>query len=473
MKNPRFVLSALVMLMTCLPDFARSQTSADTLDLQAVVLAALEHNRTLKNEILEIEKTQEIRKGIHHAYIPTLELGGEYAYSSGRLNLETRSIPVNVPGFSLPPIIPGFPPLEVPANGIEIPPVDQEIDFSGNVWVGGLTAKWTLFTGLKAPYLSKAMRHKIKALEQSYVKAEAELISEVSRYYDKIALLEQTGKVLDVQRERLIKETRVAEKALEQGLITRHEFKKTEIFRLELESKQIEYEGGKELLMLKLNQLTGIPIEDLKGIRVDLVPRMKEYTEKSFLDRPEYLALDEAEQALEYKLKSEASGYLPKVQAFATHQYAGFTNGELGVIGFNEISAYPINALGIGMKWDLFDGLHTQNERVKAKIELEQAQNKKEEVKQLLELNYRNSVSKFKTLTAQTAVKEMQLRSAEESMDISYKEYKNGLIQLSDFLEAQAQFTTSVLDYYETLCSQRDSALELLKATGSLQIKFL
>jgi outer membrane protein TolC len=334
-----------------------------------------------------------------------LELGGEYAYSTGRLNLETRSIPVNVPGFSLPPVIPGFPPLEVPPNGIDIPPVDHEIDYSGNLWLGGLTAKWTLFTGLRAPYLSKAMRHKIKALEQSYVQAEAELISEVCRYYDKIALLDQTGKVLEVQRERLVKETQVARKALEQGLITRHEFQKTDIFRLELESKKIEYEGSKELLMLKLNQLTGIPIEDLKRIEVDLSPRMNEHTEKSYLDRPEILALDEAEQALEYKFKSEVSGYLPKVQAFATHQYAGFTNGELGVIAFNEISAYPVNALGIGMKWELFDGLHTRNERIKARIELEQAQNKKEEVRQLLELNYRNSMSKFKTLTAQTALK--------------------------------------------------------------------
>jgi outer membrane protein TolC len=200
---------------------------------------------------------------------------------------------------------------------------------------------------------------------------------------------------------------------------------------------------------------------------------MNEHTEKSYLDRPEILALDEAEQALEYKFKSEVSGYLPKVQAFATHQYAGFTNGELGVIAFNEISAYPINALGIGMKWELFDGLHTRNERIKARIELEQAQNKKEEVRQLLELNYRNSMSKFKTLTAQTALKKEQLKSSQESMDISYKEYKNGLIQLSDFLEAQARFTTSVLDYYETLCSQRDTSLELLKATGSLKIKYL
>jgi len=48
---------------------------------------------------------------------------------------------------------------------------------------------------------------------------------------------------------------KTAKKALEQGLITRHEYQKIEIAQLALESKQLEYDGGKELLMLKLEQL--------------------------------------------------------------------------------------------------------------------------------------------------------------------------------------------------------------------------
>ena len=470
-RPPLFSILCLLILWNSKPAFA--QSAVDSLNLHNVILAALDYNKSLQNSVLEIEKNKEIKKGIHHTYIPTLEAGGSYAYTAGQLNLSTQSFPVDVPGFSLPPVIPGFPPIEVPPLGLDVPPIDQNIDFNGNLWMGGLTAKWTLFTGLKAPYLSKAMKHKIKAQEQTYIQEEAELIAEVSHYYDKIALLEKTKLVLESQRIRLDKETQVAKKALELGLITRHEYQKIEIAQLALESKQLEYEGGKELLMLKLQQLTGISVASLSQIKVELYPRLKEYTEKTYLDRPELLALDEATLAIEYKYKSEISGYLPKIQAFATHQYAGLTNGSIGNLGFNEISAYPINAIGIGMKWELFDGLHTHNERQKVKIELEQTKNKKEEVKQLLALNYNNTVSQFKNLSAQTKLKEKQRQSAEKSLEISYKEYQNGLIQLSDFLEAQAHFTTMTLDYYQTVCDQRDSALELLKATGSLQIQKL
>ncbi len=466
--NIKIALSIIVLWCSVIS----AQTNTKALDLHSVLYAALDYNKSLKNNILDIEKSKEVKKSIKHTYIPTLELGGSYSYASGQLNLSTEALPINIPGFTL-PVIPGFPSIEVPTTGLEVPPIDQNIDFKGSIWMGGLTAKWTLFTGLKAPNLVKAMNHKIEAQEQMYAQEEADLITEVSKYYDKLALLEQTRLVLEIQNKRLEKESLVAEKALEQGLITNHEFQKVEIAQLKLESKQLEYEGGKELLLLKLHQLTGIAIIDLSTIKVNLIPRLQGDTGNSYLDRPELLALDEVRKATEYKYKSEINGYLPKVQAFAAHQYAGMTNGNLGSLGVNEISAYPINAVGVGMKWELFDGLHTQGKRQQIKIDLEQTENKKEEVQQLLELNYHNCVSQFKNLSAQTKLKDKQRNSSKKSLEISYKEYQNGLIQLSEFLDAQAEFTTTVLDYYETVWAQRNSALELLKATGSLQIQQL
>ncbi|WP_164975311.1 TolC family protein [Lutibacter sp. HS1-25] len=450
-----------------------AQTSNNDLDLQKVLYAALDYNKSLKNNLLDIEKSEEVKKSIKHTYIPTLELGGSYAYTSGKLNLETDVFPVTIPSFTLPPLIPGIPAIELPPTGIDIPALNQNIDFKGNVWMGGLTAKWTLFTGLKAPYLSKAMEHKIEAQEQMYKLEEANLITEVASYYDKLALLEQTKRLLEIETKRLEKETIVAKKALEQGLITQHEFQKVEIAQLKLASKQLEYDGGKELLLLKLHQLTGIDVSRLSTIKVELTPRLVNDLGNSYLNRPELAALDEATKATEYQYKSEINGYLPKIQAFASHQYAGIHNGNLGDLGVNELSLYPLNSLGLGMKWELFDGLETKGKRDQIKIDLEKTRNKKEEVNDLLELNYKNCLIQFNNLTAQTKLKDKQMQTANKSLDISYKEYQNGLIHLSDFLESQAEYTSTTLDYYDTVWAQRNSALELLKATGSLQVQKL
>jgi outer membrane protein TolC len=465
----------MIILAFCMiiPPNLKAQTTTDSVNLQSLALAALNHNISLKNSALEIEKSEQIKKGIHHIYIPTLEAKGSYAYSSGQFNINTESLPVTIPGITLPALIPGLPAIEIPATSTAIPPIDQTIDFDGNIWMGGLTAKWTLFTGLKAPYLSKAMTHKIEAQRQIRKQDEADLISEVAMYYDKLALLAQTKILLDQQRFRLEKETIVATKALDQGLITHHEFQKIELAQLEIASKQLEYDGSKSLLILKLHQLTGIEKEVLITLSVNLTPRVTIEENHTYLERPELIALEEATEATKYKYKSEFSGYLPQIQAFASHQYLGMTNGNTGDLHINELSAYPVNMVGVGVKWELFDGLHTHNERQKIQIEMEQTQNRKEEVQELLALNYTNWLSQYHNLNAQTQLKKRQMEVSKKSMEISYKEYENGLIKLSEFLETQADFTTVTLAYYQTVCNQRNSALELMKATGDLQINKL
>jgi outer membrane protein TolC len=467
------IITVILVVNILLTSGLTAQISADSFHLQSLALAAINQSKSLKNSALEIEKSTQIKKGIHHVYIPTLEAKGSYAYSSGSFNLNTQSLPITIPGITLPAIIPGLPAIEIPSTSTAIPPIDQTIDFDGNIWMGGLTAKWTLFTGLKAPFLSKAMTHKIEAQRQILKQDEADLISEVAMYYDKIALLSQTKILLDQQINRLQQETLTAKKAYEQGLITHHEYQKVELAQLELASKQLEYEGSKELLIIKLHQLTGIEKEELYHLKVSLYPRETGESQQTYLERPELIALEEVSQATKYKYKSEFSGYLPQIQAFASHQYMGMTNGNMGDLGINELSAYPLNMVGVGVKWELFDGLHTHNERQKAQIEMEQTINRKEEVQELLELNYTNWLTQYHNLNAQTKLKKRQMEVSKQSTEISYKEYQNGLIQLSDYLESQASYTTVTLDYYDTLCHQRNSALELLKATGNLQINKL
>ncbi|MEN8186299.1 MAG: TolC family protein [Bacteroidota bacterium] len=460
----RLKISLGIMMLFYLPSIAQ----VDSLSLQQIVLKAIENNKQLKLSALEIKKTEQLRKSIGHTYIPTLEASGMYAYSEGRLNLDTDAFQIAHGPITLPPLIPNLPPINLPAGNLNIPPIDNSSDYSGNFWMGGLTAKWTLFTGLKAPNLSKAVKHKQVSQEYLYQQEESDLIVEVAGYYDKVALLEMTSKVLDAHKERLEKEQKKAEKALENGLITQHDYQKIEIARLNLASKEIEYNGNKNLLLLKLQQLTGLTYEEVSNIKVDLEPRIASEQAASYLDRPELKALDEASIANDYKLKSEISGYLPKVQAFASHQYAGTTNGNIGSVGINEASLYPVNAVGVGVKWEIFDGLHTHNERQKIKIEIDQLELKKAETKELLELNYQNTISKYDTYTAQVVLKQKELKVAEKSLQTSAKEYENGLIQISDLLESQTYYTEIALEYYKIISSQREMSLQLLNTTGSL-----
>lgn len=457
---------SIILLLSCgIFGFAQEQDSI--ISISTLVNKALEHNRALKNKKLELERQEVIKGQIYHTYIPTVEASGIYSYASGKLNVDTDPIPFTFPGISLPLPSP-MPPLTIPEMPMAIPGIDESLDFNGSLWMGGVTAKWTLFTGLKAPYLGKAQKHRIHAEQIMLVQAEADVIESVVFYYDKLALLDQAEKVLKESEKRLERETKVAERALQEGLITHHHYQKIEIAKLELESKLIEYRGSKALLHLKLQQLTGVPFYQFETLTVDLEPMLQATIDGSYIDRPEIKALDEAILANEYKLKSETSGYLPKVQAFATHQYAGLKNGELGPLGFNTMSAYPLNAVGVGFKWELFDGLHTHSERQKVKITIAQTQNKRDEAAELLQLNYNSCYNDYQVSSAQVSLKDKQKAMSKKSLEISYKEFQNGLIQVSDFLEAQTDYEKAVLDYYQMVFNQRQSSIRLLNAIGRL-----
>lgn len=482
-------LLTVLSLLLCLTVSGQSQD----LQLENLINAALAHNQNLKSVDYEKERSEIIRKQIYHTYIPTLEATGKYAYASGTMNINTDAYGFMTPDIQLPTPTSIGPALaqilgpeqaaaigamigstiDIPSMPVEVPSIDHSVDFSSRLWQAGLTAKWTLFTGLKVPMLGKAMEHKILAQEHMKAQSEAEVIGQVLYYYDKIAVLVQSEILIKENQTRLDHETKVASRALEEGLITHHDYQKIEIAKLELQSKLVEFNGAKMLLYHKLKQLTAIPTIELEAMNVNLEPLLKTEDGASHLNRPEVLALEEAIIAAEYKAKSEISGYLPKVQAFASHQYMGSSSGELGDFTYSAIDVSPMNVVGIGMKWEIFDGLHTHAERQKSKIDIDQQINKKDEVIELLELNYQNCLSEYNTALAKVALKEKRKDMAKESLDISYKEFQNGLIEISDYIEAQTDYEETVLGYYNTLFDQRQTTVNLMKATGSLKVNSL
>ncbi|MCT4589465.1 MAG: TolC family protein [Carboxylicivirga sp.] len=469
--NKAIILVGLLLVSVAISAQNHGATAND--ELVMLVEAALAHNKQLKNQRLELEKTDITKHQVYNTYLPRIEATGTYSYSKGKLNMDTEPIPFTTPPITLPIQIPNMPPLTMPSMQLAIPGIDKSFDYNGNLWMGGLMAKWTLFTGLKVPYLGKALKHKIKAGEYMIEQSEANIIEDLTSYYDKIALLAQAQKVLAESEKRLGREAKVAQRALNEGLITQHDYQKIEIARLDLSSRQIELRGNEKLLQLKLYQLTGLPMDSIINIRVKMKPLKGINNQSSYLERPEIKALDEAIIASEYKLKSETSGYLPKVQAFATHSYAGFKNGETGPLTFNELSAYPINAVGVGFKWELFDGFHTHEERKKAKIQIQQTQNKRADAAELLMLNYNKAINDYQVTSAQEALRAKQQDVSKRSLLISYKEYQNGIIKVSEFLEAQTDYEKAVFDYYQTVYNQRQSAVRLLNATGELKLERL
>jgi outer membrane protein TolC len=65
------------------------------------------------------------------------------------------------------------------------------------------------------------------------------------------------------------------------------------------------------------------------------------------------------------------------------------------------------------------------------------------------------------------------MKVASNTLNLAIASYREGLINISERLEAESDYQEAMLDYYKIIAMQRQTALELLTATGSLTLNNL
>lgn len=450
-------VAILLVLFLPLSIFAQSPT------LAYLAEKAIEKNYDLANKELSISSEMETQKTIKEAYLPRLEANGKYAYLTGNLT-------VDLPASSLPLL------------GIPLFEESKTFTSSGNLWTGDLTANMLIFSGTKVPKLNKAMEQKIKGQTILLEVDRQEIIDQVTRAYDQLALLKQVDVVLNESEKRLEEEKKTASKAFDYGLITSFEKNKIEVAQATLDAKKQEYLGKKSLLLSQLNQMTGIPTTELALINNDLHPYILATINSNIDNRPEIAALSAAIQANHFKIEAEKTYWIPKVQAVASAKYLGLTHSKLKTpynrpsnntpIEFkaNKIEAFPTYFVGIGFKWEIFGGFKGKREVNKAKIELQQTENKQKKATELLKLNLEKAKSDYEVANKQMNTGLKRKDMAEKALNIASKEYNVGLIKPSDRIVAENDFQQAALDYIQSIFQQRRAAFNYLKATGTLTL---
>ena len=454
----------LIAGITCIAGgqvFAQQAPSLAELAAKAVA-----KSYELSNMRLAIQSEQETRKSISEVYLPHLEAGAKYAYLNSNLlaDIPSTTLPIlNIPVFE----------------------GDSEFSTRGNLWTADLTASVVLFSGTKAPKLGKALDHKIEAQERLIEKQRQEIIDKVSTAYDQLILLRQVQLLLTESEKRLQIEKKTAEKAFGYGLITSYELNKVDVAQATLTAKLQEYTGKHRLLLQQLHQLTGVSIEELELIDRELRPFPIDGSATGIGNRPEIAALNAAIEASKYRVAAEKTHWIPKVQALARVGYYGLTDTRMTTpyqnpvtgreIDFrlNRLQAFPSYTVGIGMKWDIFDGFKGRREVNKARIEVQKAENNRAHAEEMLTLNLEKARTEYQLTLKQVAAGETRWNIAQKALALAQKEYKTGLIKLAERISAETDHQQAALDYYQAVFNQRRAAYQLLMATGDLTLEHI
>ena len=446
-----------VFLFTISISWGQIKTST-TLD--EAIHKALEKSLSQKNKELEIEKLNLQEKGIWNKYIPTVEASAIYSYFDNKLtvDLPTTQIPIiNYPLF----------------DG------KKTYDNYGNIFNGSIMAKTVLFSGMQIPNGAKAIKEKTKGTQYLKDSEKDQIIKEVINTFDQLSLLKAIDTLIKDSNNRLQNEAKRVQKAIEQGLAVPYDRDKIKLAALELQSKKVELDGKRELIYKKITYLTGYSASQTNLVTYELEPYLIINNQLNTENKQEIKALESFKTAYEFLLKKEKGTYLPTVGAFGGVTYSSLFDARAttpvitGVnqalyLGLNELTISNNWMVGAAVKWEIFTGFERQHKIHEAKININQLQNQIDDTKEKLALLLENNWVNYTVLNKKLEIAYQQEKISKNNLNLASKQYTQGLISVSERLEAENDCFKSAVNKINTLIDQRLAAIETIIATGDL-----
>lgn len=434
--------------------------------LQEPINKALERSADIKNKQLEVEKIEIDRKKAVNNFIPSVEASGAFAYLKNDLTID-------------------IPAVNLPISGYELFAENAVFKNKANVIHGGITAKSVLFSGLQITNGAKALKQKAKGEELLLETDKDELIIDVITNFDMLSYIAVSEDLLNDSRKRLQSEKKRIDKAIENGLAVPFDRDKLKLAELELESKQAQLEGSKQLLIENIKYLTGMNASEINSITYSTEPLILPEA-LNVAEKQEIEALEAFKKASQYIVKKEKGTFLPQAALFANLSYSNLYNGSSKLelnnlpsalprpqLNLNELTLAPNIMAGVVLKWDLFTGFERKNNIQQANINVKQLDNKLSDSKDKLNLLLQQKMVDYNTMLKEVRLADQKQKVASNSLSLATRQYKEGLISISQRLEAENDYIKAHQSKTENLIAQRKAALNAYMTTGRLSEKII
>lgn len=428
--------------------------------VQEAVNATLAKSYDLKEKDLGIAKTKLQADKVKSKYIPSLSATGGIAHFRNDAVLDLA--PVNLPLLPF-PLFDGT----------------QSLSAKGNIVGAGLMANTVLFSGLQIPKAKQALHTKAEA-ESLLRDAESETVARlVLLALDNLQVLREVDTLLAESKKRLDKEEKRVNKAIEAGLAIPFDRDKIVLASLELDAKSKEAQGTKNVLLEQLRYLTGFSSEKIQTIthHFERIPLLYA-SELQIKNKKELEALDLFIEAQNLNISREKNSFLPQVAAFGGLQYARLFDSQvtlksMPITGNNvngkldKLEVWPNWIVGVGVKWEIFEGMQRKHRISEATLDKELLVNKRKDSEEKLHLLLAKQKSDWDTQLEVLHIAEQRLHIATRNLDRAIKQYEQGLLSISDRLSSENDYFSAALGVAKEIAKQRELSMDLLITSGS------
>ena len=335
-----------------------------------------------------------------------------------------------------------------------------------DIGLAQLTASMPVFNGLKIrntkmmnDYLQQAAQYDAQTTKSQVA---INTIKAVYQYYE----LQQSRRTIEENLKH--EQQRVTEfKNLEaQGLLARNDRLKAELQANNVELALTEVNNSVKVAEYNLTILLGLP--DDTAIQLDTTAMFdlakltswEESLQNGLANRTEIKSSD-------LQIKASESGYkIAKAERLPTVALsAGYVNAYIP----NVLTVTNAVNGGLSLKYSITGAIHAKHSMHEAKARQDQATAYSQLATDQVKLDVRQKFLKSQEMLDKLAINERAIEQAQENFQISQNKYKQGLLILSDYLDADVALLRTKIDYFTTKAESMIAYYELQESMGTLQ----
>ena len=459
MKRAKNNRSVWLIAMALFPAAVMAQTTSlahsDSLSatrrykfsLQQTVDYANKNNVQVKNALLAVQIQEQTNREITAAAYPQISASGSVTYNA---KLPVSLVPAEFFGGQ--------------SGTFEKIAFGLKYNATGGVQLNQLLFDGQVFVGLQA-------RRSVLEFQQKNMEVTAEMIkANIHKIYYQLVVSKQQIELLDANIERfekLLKDTRIIH---ENGFAEKLDVDKVNVALTNLQTEKIKALNQIENGYIGLKLLMGMPVRNelilTDTLTYDQVrDGILDAGAFQYSDRKEYQYADLGVTLGEYNIRRY------KLSKYPTLSLNGYYNKNAQRDKFDFFKGgdwFDISAVTLSLNIPIFTGFAANSRIKKAKLELQQSINQREDLKLTIDNDIAVAKNNFRSAVAALDFQKKNMELAESVYDQTKKKYEAGTGSQTEINTAQTDLKTAQTNYINSLYDAIIAKTDFLKATGKL-----
>lgn len=421
------------------------------------------------------------RKTAATNYLPKVSATGAYMYTSRELSLlsdEQKHTLSNI-GTGLSAMVPNLAPMSSTINSVGQGVVDALHTDTRNAGIVAVTLTQPIYMGGKIRAYNKITQYAEEAAGTLYDKELQDIIVDVDEAYWNLVALYSKKKLAEGYKALVDKLEGDVEKLVKEGMATKADLLSVKVKVNEAGVTLIQVNNGIELSRMNLCRICGLdmnePVEvedaiDEKNQNANIMGQVDMFSSKSDnlvqqaeSNRKELQALGLQNRIYDEKIKLARAEYLPKVALMG-----GYLASNPSVFNSFERKMKGMWNVGITLNVPILTWGDRSYKVKSAKAEALMHRYETEEVKEKIELQVNQCRQKLQESMERYQTTLRSVDEAEENLRYANLGMKEGVITLSNVMEAQTAWLKAKSEWVNAQVDVRLANLYLRKAVGSI-----